>query len=137
MTSAATPASQRESAGGKPRRRAGSGGGAGSIACIIRGLPDGRVPALPHPGNSETWPPGSSFHYLRDRALVVSDQISRRALVIGRRAARMAGRAPPMTPATRAMISARTAIAGEIWKLNATSENVWKFVVPVEMLLIG
>ena len=64
-------------------------------------------------------------------------QISRRALVIGMRAARIAGSIPPITPARTASVSPNKATASEIRKLKATSEKVWKLVVPVEMPLTG
>ena len=75
-------------------------------------------------GSAEPHPP---HHGCGSAALAAYD--SRRALAIGRRAARMAGKRPPRSPTTAAMTIARKSSVGVTAKAKAIWLQVWKFMV--------
>lgn len=56
---------------------------------------------------------------------------SRRATVIGSRAARMAGNKPPISPITAAQVMPRTNNAGVTRKAKVSWLKLWKFMVEV------
>ena len=63
---------------------------------------------------------------------VRSAQASRRAEVMGRRAARTAGSKPPITPITTAKAMATPTMGGVMRKAKAISLKLWVCPVPVE-----